>query len=353
MMTMLQAVSGAFSGHMEEYAGAQTPASFGDVRAEYSALRQGCGISFQNWRTKIGLRGSDRVRWLNGMITNNIRDLAAGRGVYSFLLNAQGRILGDLHAYNLGDRLIIDTDQSQRDKIVSTFDHFIIMDDVEIEGLRQNIASVGVAGPKSKDILARVFSAVPALEPLQVAEVAFQNNPVRLVRGGDPAYEEFELWIAPEHENTLWNALVEAGATRVGSQAVELHRITRGIPRYGVDLRERDLPQETEQFRALNFNKGCYVGQEIVERIRSRGNVHRTFTGFRIHGPVPPAGAKIVSEGKEVGEVTSTAELPVIGVPVVALGYIRREAIATNRPFTINGIPAAASSLPFTDLPNA
>ena len=100
----------------------------------------------------------------------------------------------------------------------------------------------------------------------------------------------------------------------------------RGIPRYGIDIRERDLPQETEQERALNFSKGCYVGQEIVERIRSRGQVRRKFTGFEVNGPLPSPGSKVLVDGKEVGEITSAASLPLSGGERrVALGYIRRE----------------------------
>jgi aminomethyltransferase len=108
-----------------------------------------------------------------------------------------------------------------------------------------------------------------------------------------------------------------------------LCRISRGIPQFGVDIRDRDLPQETGQSRALNFTKGCYLGQEIVERIRSRGAVHRQFTAFQVEGALPEPGAKIVAEEKEVGEITSSAILPLpSGDRAVALGYLRREAAA-------------------------
>lgn len=351
MATPLQIVSTEFAGHLGEYAGAQTPADFGDVRHEYLALRKGCGIFLLNWRTKIGLRGADRVRWLNGMVTNNIRDLAGGHGVYSFLLNAQGRILGDLNAYNDEDALIVDTDQNQREKIAATFDHFIIMDDVEVVDLGAQVAAIGIAGPNSREVLQKIDLTVPRLEPLQFVAVQFRRDTLKLVRGGDGSQDAYELWTKPEIESAVWRALVEAGATPVGSAAVELDRVARGIPRYGLDLRERDLPQETEQFRALNFNKGCYVGQEIVERIRSRGNVHRTFTGFRVDGPVPSIGAKIQAQGNDVGEVTSSASLPADDhEAVVALGYIRREAIASHQEVLIGGSPARATTLPFFDL---
>jgi aminomethyltransferase len=148
-----------------------------------------------------------------------------------------------------------------------------------------------------------------------------------VVRSDDPAGTAYEIWLAPEQYKATWDALVAVGASAVGTEALELRRISFGIPRFGVDIRERDLPQETGQARALNFTKGCYLGQEIVERIRSRGAVHRQFGVFDIEGLLPDAGTKIFADDKEVGEVTSSAILPfVAGDRPFALGYLRREA---------------------------
>jgi folate-binding protein YgfZ len=172
-----------------------------------------------------------------------------------------------------------------------------------------------------------------------------------VVRAEDTQHESYEIWIASQDVRKLWDALLAAGATPVGSEALELHRIVSGIPRYGVDIRERDLPQETEQARALNFNKGCYVGQEIVERIRSRGAVHRKFTGFLADGRVLlTAGTKIVAGEKEVGEITSAASLQLAGgAKTVALGYIRREAGVPGREVKIGATNATVVQLPVSD----
>jgi folate-binding protein YgfZ len=176
------------------------------------------------------------------------------------------------------------------------------------------------------------------------------------VRGDDtdsqtPDRETYELWLKPEDVRKTWDALVAHGATPVGSEALEMHRIVSGVPRYGVDIRERDLPQETEQARALNFNKGCYVGQEIVERIRSRGAVHRKFTGFLIQGAGPfAAGTRIVAGEKEVGEITSAASVQTAGgLKTVALGYIRREIGVPGREVKIGAAQATVVQLPVTD----
>jgi len=169
-----------------------------------------------------------------------------------------------------------------------------------------------------------------------------------VIRGEDGPQESYEVWLAPKDVYKTWLGLIAAGATPVGSEALEMQRIASGVPLYGVDIRERDLPQETEQMRALNFNKGCYVGQEIVERIRSRGNVHRKFSGFVMEDAAAiAAGAKIVSDEKEVGEITSAAVLRAAsGDRTVALGYIRREVGIPGREGTIGTVKATVIQLP-------
>jgi len=300
---------------------------FGDPRAEFQALLSGCGLYDLSWRAKIAATGGDRVRWLNGMATNNVRDLAPGHGVYAFLLNAQGRIQADLYVFQRGDSLLVDTERAQRDKILQLFDRYIISDDVEIADISGKLTALGLTGPESRNVLERAAIAVPDLAHLQFADVAWQQKTVTLLRSGEEARESWQIWIAPEHVGELWEALLEAGAQPTGTTALNLFRISRGIPHFGVDIRERDLPQETGQTRALNFTKGCYLGQEIVERIRSRGAVHRQFAAFAVEGTLPEPGTKIVANEKEVGEITSSAILPLPGGDrPVALGYLRREA---------------------------
>jgi folate-binding protein YgfZ len=338
-----------------EHSGATTAPDFGDLRAEFQALLSGCGIYDLSTRAKIAVTGGDRVRWLNGMVTNNVRDLAPNHGLYGFLLNAQGRIQGDLYAYNLGDSLMVDTDGCQRENVLAHFDKYIIADDVEVADVSATVAAIGLAGPQARDVLNKAGIHAPDLAPLELCSPQCDCACGRLqctlvrgdnargdnvqgdnVRGDNSAGSSYEIWLAPDKLKSTWDALVAAGAAAVGAGALELRRISCGIPRYGVDIRDRDLPQETAQTRALNFTKGCYLGQEIVERIRSRGAVHRQFTAFAVEGTLPEPGAKIVSaiigstvgaDEKEVGEITSSAILPLPGGDrPVALGYLRREA---------------------------
>lgn len=369
-----------------EYRGANTAARFGDSQTEFATLRSGCGVYDLGYRVKISVTGKDRVRWLNGMVTNNIRDLAAGHGVYAFLLNPQGHILGDLYAYNRGDSITVDTDSAQFEKILATFDHYIIMDDVELTRLDSQdggargstsvhnstslegsanrgaadassageLTALGIAGPNARDVMRKAGMEVPDLQPLQLHEIQCDCEcgcvTCTIVRADEPA-ESYEVWLRPEDGRPLWNALVTAGASPVGFESLELLRIISGIPRYGVDIRERDLPQETEQPRALNFSKGCYIGQEIVERIRSRGAVHRKFSGFLVEGSQTiEEGSKIVAGEREAGEITSVARIRTGGTDkTVAVGYIRREVAMPGREVLIGGVRAHVIQLPATN----
>src|SRR6266436_2705104 len=334
-----------------EHSGATTAPDFGDVRAEFQTLLSSCGLYDLSWRAKIAVTGGDRVRWLNGMVTNNVRDLAPGHGVYAFMLNPQGHILGDLCAYNRGESLLVDTDQSQLEKILAVFDKYIIMDDVDVANVSHKFAALGLAGPNTRETLRATGLEIPALDLLQFAELSWEQVTLTAVCSDIGSVESFELWLAPEHVEKLYAALAKTGARSVGTTAVEMFRIGAGIPRYGSDIRERDLPQETGQERALSFVKGCYIGQEIVERIRSRGQVRRKFSGFEIEGPLPAQGSKIQVDGKDAGEITSAVSLPLgSGDRRVALGYIRREVAAPGTLVGTGGSPARVASLPFAEI---
>jgi len=318
-----------------EHSPATATPDFGDVRAEFQALLSGCGVYDLSWRAKIVVTGGDRVRWLNGMVTNNVRDLAPGHGVYAFMLNAQGRIQADLYVFQRRDSLLVDTERGQLEKVLQLFDRYIIADDVEIAGVSDKLTALGLTGPESRHVLERACITVPDLKHLRFADVAWKEKTITLLRSGEEARESWQVWIAPERAGELLDALLKAGARPIGTSALNLFRISRGIPQFGVDIRERDLPQETGQTRALNFTKGCYLGQEIVERIRSRGAVHRKFTAFVVEGTLPEPAAKILAasekEEKEVGEITSSTILPLPGGDrPVALGYLRREAVGKD-----------------------
>jgi folate-binding protein YgfZ len=334
-----------------EYGGVETAAAFGDPQAEFVALRTASGVFDLGRRSKLAATGEDRVRWMNGMVTGNVRDLATNRGAYSFMLNPQGHILGDLYIYNRSDHLLLDTDTSQAQRLREVFEKYIIMDDVAIIDISEKLTAIGLRGPNASAVLEKCGVNAGPLQPLELRDATCGNMGISLVRaaGRDPG---FEIWLTPQNAARVWDALVAAGATPVGTEAWEMWRIAAGMPRYGQDIRERDLPQETEQHQALDFSKGCYVGQEIVERIRSRGQVHRKFTGFRLKnagaGAAAP-GTKIQAEGKDVGELTSVASLPRTDGTrtTIALGYVRRELTLHPKALKAGEAAATVAELPF------
>jgi len=318
-----------------------------DSRRELTALVTDCGI-YRAERALISLTGRDRVRWLNGMVSNNIRDLAAGHGVYAFVLTPQGHIQADLYAFNRGENLLIETERAQSAALLQIFRKYIIMDKVEIEDLSEKTVVFSVTGPKSGDVLASL-GLTETLEPLQLTDVNWNAAPHTLVRGANPGFPNYELWVPAEQAESVWKALLQAGGVEVHEPTIEIFRILCGIPKVGQDIREKTLPHETGQERALNFNKGCYIGQEIVERIRSRGAVHKTFVGFEVEGPVPSAGTKIQSEGKDVGEITSVAAEP-LNKKRLALGYLRREFISGEKQLTAGESQVRSTTLPFSGI---
>ncbi|RSL16160.1 aminomethyltransferase/hypothetical protein [Edaphobacter aggregans] len=297
----------------------------------------------------IRATGEDRVRWLNGMVTNSIQDLKPGKGSYSFVLSVQGRIQGDAYIYAEPDALLLETASAQVPGLMALLDRFIIMDDVELSDVSATRSGLSIAGPEAAALLAKLGLNVEHLAPLDLQTTEWNSTPVTIIHAHSPLVPRFELWADTATIASLSQALLAAGAVTTAPESLEYLRILEGTPLYGKDIRDRELPQETAQARALHFNKGCYLGQEIVERIRSRGNVHRTFSAFRLEGDLPPAGSMLEAEGKQIGELTSTASIPLPSNPVqLALGYARREALDRGLPLTYSGGIAIPIAIPFS-----
>jgi aminomethyltransferase len=337
----LQAVPG-------EYAGAETVLRFASAEEELKVLRNGCGVFDLGWRGKLVVSGEDRVRWLNGMVTNNTRDLAQDFGNYSFVLNAQGHIQGDLLAFQRGEFYMLECEAGEIAALREFFDKFIIMDDVEIGDISEKLTSIGVGGPLAVQVLQSAGLLTGELRPGQLIDGSWDGRGFTLVRDPVVVRNWYELWLAPENVEAFWNKLLGAGAAPVGADALELQRILLGLPRVGVDTGARELVQETGQDYALHFAKGCYIGQEIVERVRARGVVPRRFSGLIVEGGAAARGSKIVAGEKEIGEVTSSAEVTVDGVARrVALGYVKRSSAGEDEALVVDGHAARIVALPF------
>ena len=330
----------------------EIPPTLTSNSTQLAALLQGAGIARLDHIGWIRVTGEDRVRWLNGMVTNSIQQLQDGEGNYNFLLSVQGRIQGDATIFAEPNALLIETATSQVPVLMPLLDRFIIMDDVELADVTSTRSGLQISGPQAASLLKQIGLIVEDLGVLEMRSTSWNAAQITVIHAYSPLVPRFELWANVTTIPKLLEALHSAGALLCDTQSLDWLRILEGTPQFGSDIRDRELPQETGQTRALHFAKGCYLGQEIVERIRSRGNVHRTFSGFRLEGELPAHGASLEADGKQVGELTSVAAIPLPGHDAatinLGLGYIRREALDRGTPIHYPGGVAVPISLPLS-----
>ena len=307
--------------------------------AAYQALLNGAAWIDLSTRGKIRAASEDRARLLHAMTTNHIQQLVPGQGCYAFFLSAQGRILSDVNLFCLPEYFLLDTEPETRQKLFDHLDKFIIADDVTLEDVTANLATVNVEGPLSEQILVSLSAPIPAapwgIEPWGNRWVARVNS---------TGSEGFSLFTPTDEKADLIAQLESAGAVEADAETADVVRLEHGKPRYGIDITETQIPQETQQMHALHFSKGCYLGQEIVERVRSRGHVNKMLTALEIEAKdAPISGTKVQSAGKDVGEITSAAFSPSRG-KVVALAMLRVDGL-TAKELTVSNEIATHSSI--------
>ncbi len=362
---MLQA--GRTPPKLVNYRGVLTPQSLDAPEAETAALLTGAAIHDMGWMRRVAVRGEDRFRWLSGMITNTVNDLFPHSGAWNFALNPQGHIQGDLCVWRGTEEqsparrktevpgsksasaseamtgtpfagessLELEIAANQFDKLLAHFNQFIIMDQVELvplgaehTGEAGSETAIGLTGPQAEEVFSRAGLEVVLTQPMSSLEIEWNGIDLRIYRTHSVLAPHYEIFLPSAFLKKLWSCLVTAGATRVGSEALNALRIAESVPLYSVDIAERDLAQEISQSRAIHFNKGCYMGQEIVERVRSRGGVHRHLRPLELSGAVPAAGAALkLEDGSEAGCITSAAELKLAsGSRTFALAMLRSQA---------------------------
>jgi len=303
--------------------------------AGYKALREGAAVLDIAGRGKIRALGADRVRLLHAMTTNHVEQLKPGQGCYTFFLNAQGRILADANILAMPDHLLLDTEAATRERLYQHLDKYIIADDVTLEDATESAATVGLEGPGALAIMEQIGSPMP--DAPYATRIWGSRTVARLNAAGG---EGFWFFLPREKCDALVSELIAAGAVEASHGDLLAVRLEQGKPRYGDDFSDAHLPQETQLMHAVHFNKGCYLGQEIVERIRSRGNVHRLLVRVGIEGAVVPArGTKLASGDKEAGEIMSAAFSPARGC-VVAFAYVRGEFLRSRVALMAGEAPA-------------
>ncbi len=331
--------------------GISAPADYGDPQTEHAAAVSGAAIFDARLRGLIEVTGKDRASWLNNLVTNRIKDLTPGQGNYTFATNIKGRILLDFNMIVLPDAIWIDIDRRYVTKAMAHFDRYLITEDVRLKDRSDDLVRIALLGPKS----AEIADAIGAVEPLNMASLAstavtlVQKNRL-LVRHDFAGVFGVELYIDAPDAAACWNRLLEIGAPvrlrPIGHTAVNILRIEAGIPLLGEDIDEEVLPAETQQIaRAVSYTKGCYLGQEVIERMRSRSALARSLVGLRLNSPVI-APATMHVDDKEIGKITSACHSYALNGHI-ALGYVKtthaqpgtRVVVSGDRPVEAEIVP--------------
>ncbi|HEX4003937.1 MAG TPA: glycine cleavage T C-terminal barrel domain-containing protein [Candidatus Acidoferrales bacterium] len=321
----------AAGAELAEYDGCVLPESFSGLEREYRAAQEGVALFDANWRAIIMLAGRDRAKYLHNISSNDIKGLAEGRGTLALLLTPQGRILAELEVYALPEKLLVLSHASQRERTVATLKKYVIGSQVQIEDLTDQMGSIGVAGPRAAEVVQRVCGvAIADLADFSIKEGPIEGAAGYVVRRSRLSETGAEI-IAPRAVlPPLWQRLLAevraAGGEPIGMAAFHALRLEAGVPWFPADFNDAMIPHEAAlETTHISFSKGCYTGQEIVERVRSRGHVNRKRVPLKFSVAEPPApGTKLLAGGVEVGFVSSAAFSPRAGA-AIGMGYVRRE----------------------------
>lgn len=306
----------------------------------YQALRSGAAWIDLSSRGKIIATGEDRARLLHAMTTNQVQELRPGEGCYAFFLNAQGRILSDVDLFCREQDFLLDVEPETRESLFQHLDKYIIADDVTLQDATARIATLALEGPQTPAAAARIGLPAPEKPWAQIAW-----NDVTVAHASSTGAAALRFFVLLDHKPQLISLFQTAGLPEASPLAARVVRLENFQPRYGEDILATTLSQETQQSHAVNFNKGCYMGQEIVERVRSRGLVHRLLAGVEIGSTEAPEPDARLFQGEEnVGKMTSAAFSPALG-KVVGMAYLRRELAEPGTALTVNGHPAVVRAL--------
>jgi folate-binding protein YgfZ len=327
-------------GKMGVWFGCSMPGEFADWRSEYAFARKSVALIDKNYRAYLSFTGPDRVRYLNAILTNNIKDLRTGQGTVSLLLNPQGHILAEIETYALPDSLFCVSYAMIRARLIEVIEKYIIMDDVTLTDQTDRFAMLALEGPSAAGVVREVSGVdIAALDELSFCDGSVGSIPCRIVKRspGGVAGAEFVVERDVERDKVaqLWQILLKTvqkhGGGPIGYQALSGLRLARGVPWFGYDFGEKQIPHEAGlQDSHISYTKGCYTGQEIVERVRSRGHVNKQRVELIFSGDaVPEAGTSLTMDGKEVGYTTRAAQV-LEPQRTIGMGYVRKEGSAVG-----------------------
>jgi folate-binding protein YgfZ len=358
------------------YHGCTLPETFTIFLDEYRAAREAVAIFDTNWHTVVELSGPDRVRYLNAIVSNDVKTLGEGRGTLALLLKPQGHILAELEIYALQDKLLVLSHAAVRERTIATLDKFIIMDDVTLTDVSERFGTLAIEGPRAGTVIAEACGlSLEGFSEHATAEVQIDDVACHLIRHSHFGLPGAEIIAPREDLGLLWKNLRASVHTQhgaaIGMRALNSLRLEAGIPWFPDDFNDTVIPHEAAlEATHISFTKGCYTGQEIVERVRSRGQVNRRRVQLRFSTAEPPAPltrlrardaetqnvdnqaaqsavaqsaaasarpAEIAgAEPKEVGIVTSSAFSPAANT-AIGMAYVRREHNAPSTILNFNG----------------
>jgi folate-binding protein YgfZ len=326
--------------------GTLLPSRFGNFKSEYSAARGVVALLDTNFRAFFSFSGPDAQRYLNAILTSNVRDMKAGAGTVGLLLTPQGHILAEVETFLLDNGVLASSHAMVRERTLSTFDKFIIMDDVTLEDVTPSKGTLDLVGPLGASVISEIAGVdLAGLPVFSHVEAMVDSSPCRIVRKAWLEYPAAMIVAPREHLSDLWRELESRarahGGAPAGMEAVNSIRLESGTPWFGLDYDDKNIPHEAGlEHSHISYEKGCYTGQEIVERVRSRGHANRRLTELQFPGAEPPApGTILLHDGKEIGNVTSAAFSPILGRSI-GLGYVRREHSAPGTRLDASGVPA-------------
>jgi folate-binding protein YgfZ len=304
----------------------------------YKGLRERAAWIDLTGRGKIRASGEDRARLLHAMTTNQVQQLTPGSGCYAFFLTAQGRILADVNLFCLPEYFLLDTEPETKQRLYEHLDKFIIADDVTLEDATETMATISVEGPEAEEILNELGAPIPG------SEYAIEAWGSWLVaRASSTGVDGLTIFLPLDEKTQLVSILETAEVPEADAEAATAVRLENHRPRYGPDIDESLIPQETQQMHAIHFAKGCYLGQEIVERVRSRGHLNKMLVPIEIDTQDPvDAGTRVFMDAKDMGRITSAAFSPALQ-KTVAFAVVRVDALG-GQALSVNGAPAIAAA---------
>jgi folate-binding protein YgfZ len=321
----------------------------------YDAARHRAAVIDRSDRGRIVVSGADRASYLQGLLTNDIVALTAGQGCYAAYLTAQGRMIADLHVYELGDVILLTMAGDVKDAVMTKLDQFIFGEDVQLGDVTSTFAQVAVVGPEAARAVASVISGITAATLGNLMEhgnlrAQWAGGAVIAVRVTDTGEPGFDLFVERPQADALKAALSAIDVAPIDAPTAEAIRIESGVALFHRDMDEATIPLEAGiESRAISFTKGCYVGQEVVIRVlhRGHGRVARKLVGLTFDGSQAPAvGATIRAGDREVGHVTSSTVSPALQRPI-ALGYVHRDFVEPGTKVSVDGASGEVSALPF------